>query len=152
MRPSVALALLALPALLLPGCRGKILGTATLTGPGTAEAHFESTGAPVALWADTDGRWTGMSHSRFAAHYEIDVLGGSGKGKVGHVACDTKDSSQQTCGVSVTEGNTHRGDCEIRLNCTLPTIPAGPATLRVTGTVGAGTSDVKNMSINVRES
>ncbi len=135
--------------LIASGCRGKVLATAALSGPGTAEAHFQSTGAPVMLWADTDGAWHGGSSSHFAAHYEIDVL--SRGAKTGHVSCDTKDSSTSVCGVKVSSGNTHHGDCELKLACDLPPIPAGPATLRVVGSLGAGTSDVKNMSINVRE-
>ncbi|HEY1694498.1 MAG TPA: hypothetical protein VGG39_20150 [Polyangiaceae bacterium] len=135
--------------LVLTGCRGKVLGTAELHGPGTADAHFTSTGAPVVLWADTDGKWHGGQHSHFAVHYEIDVL--SGGKNVGHVACDTKDSSESVCGVEVSDGNEHHGDCELKLACQLPAIPAGPADLHVTATIGAGTSDVKKMSVNVRD-
>jgi hypothetical protein len=133
----------------LAGCRGKIVGTAALSGPGTADATFTSTGKPIVLWADTDGEWQGGSHSHFAAHYEIDVSAGANK--LGHVACDTKDSSTSVCGTEVTVNNEHRGDCELALACTLPAIPAGPAALHVVATTGAGTKNVKKMSINVRE-
>lgn len=134
---------------LVTGCRGKVLGTAELPGPGTADAHFQSTGAPVVLWADTEGKWHGGSNSRFAAHYEIDILAGTSK--TGHIACDTKDSPEQVCGVKVSDGDTHSGDCELKLGCQVPAIPAGPATLHVVATTGAGTSDVKKMSLNVRD-
>lgn len=148
MRHSV-LVLAATCGLLVIACRGKVVGTAELHGPGTADVHFTSTGAPLVLWADTDGKWHGGSSSHFAAHYEIDVLGGSTK--VGHIACDTKDSTESVCGTKVSNGDTHTGDCELKLTCELPAIPAGPATLHVTATTGAGTSDVKKMSVNVRD-
>ncbi|MGD0523583.1 MAG: hypothetical protein ABSE49_00495 [Polyangiaceae bacterium] len=148
MRPS-ALLVVTTCGLLVTACRGKVVATAELHGPGTADARFTATGAPLVLWADTDGKWHGGSNSRFAAHYEIDVLGGSTK--VGHISCDTKDSSESVCGTKVSEGDTHTGDCELKLTCELPSIPAGPATLHVTGSTGPGTSDVKKMSVNVRD-
>jgi hypothetical protein len=135
--------------LLTTACRGKVLGTAELSGPGAADAHFTSTGAPVVLWADTDGKWHGGRNSRFAAHYEIDVL--SGTTKSGHVSCDTKDANETVCGTKTTMGDVSSGDCEIKLGCQLPSIPAGPATLHVVATLGPGTSDVKKMSLNVRD-
>jgi hypothetical protein len=135
--------------LLVTACRGKVLATADLPGPGAADVHFTSTGGPIFLWADTDGKWHGGSHSRFAAHYEIDIL--SGGTKTGHVACDTKDTQVTVCGVEVSNGNEHSGDCELKLACDVPTIPAGDAALHVVATLGAGTSDVKKMSINVRD-
>jgi hypothetical protein len=148
MRPSSAL-LVTSGILLMTGCRGKVVATAELHGPGSADATFTSTGAPLVLWADTDGKWHGGSNSRFAVHYEIDVLGGTTK--IGHISCDTKDTTESVCGVKVSEGDTNHGDCELKLACELPSIPAGPATLHVTGTLGAGTSDVKKMSVNVRD-
>lgn len=131
------------------GCRGKIVATAELHGPGSADASFQSTGAALALWADTDGKWHGGSSSRFAAHYEIDVL--SGGAKIGHITCDTKDVSESVCGMKISNGNEHSGDCEMKLACQLPAIPAGAAILHVTGASGAGTSEIKKMSINVRD-
>ena len=149
MRLHVSLSLLVPCALLATGCRGKVVATAELHGPGTADAHFTSTGAPLVLWADTDGKWHGGSNSRFAVHYEIDIL--SGGAKTGHISCDTKDSSESVCGTKVSEGDVHTGDCELKLACELPAIPPGAAVLHVTGTLGAGTSDVKKMSVNVRD-
>jgi hypothetical protein len=147
MRSSILLAL-SLSALVV-GCRGKVVGTAALSGPGSADVEIHTTGAPLTLWADTDGEWHGGSHSHFAAHYEIDVhVGGT---SIGHVTCDTKDTTESVCGTKVSNGNDHRGDCELKLACALPTIPAGSAKLHVVGTLGAGTSNVKKMSINVRE-
>jgi hypothetical protein len=135
-------------ALALVGCRGKEIATAQLHGPGSAEITFPSTGAPLTLWADTVGKWHGGGNSRFAAHYEIDVMAGANK--LGHVTCDTKDARKSVCGVKTSNGDEHSGDCEIGLDCQLPPLPAGPVTLKVTGSLGAGTSDVTNMSINVR--
>jgi len=134
-------------AIALVSCRGKVVGTATLTGPGSADVDFQSTGKPLVLWADTDGEWTGMSQSKFPAHYEIDVV--SSGSPVGHIACDTKDSSEAVCSGTVTINQSHRGHCELKMKCDLPAIPAGPASLHVTATSGA--SKIKNMSLNVRE-
>ena len=131
------------------GCRGKAVGTAALRGNGTATAQFQSSGKQLVLWADTDGEWQGASKSHFPAHYEIDVLA---KGvRVAHVSCDSASASTSVCGSTVTINSKHRGDCELKLNCQLPIIPAGPAAIQVTGTVGPGVTNVTNMSINVRE-
>jgi hypothetical protein len=74
-----------------------------------------------------------------------------GGAKTGHVTCDTKDSSEAVCGMETSVNDEHSGDCEIKLACNVPAVPAGPAVLHVTGTVGAGTWGVKKMSINVRD-
>jgi hypothetical protein len=71
--------------------------------------------------------------------------------KAGHVSCDTQSATTSVCGTQISINNERHGDCELKLACELPHLPAGPVTLQVTGTVGAGTSDVKNMSINVRD-
>jgi len=151
-RFSVALvAPVALLALLAAGCRGKLYGTAPLSGPGTAEVTFTSTGAPVYLWADTDGSWEGAAsrHSYFPVHYEVEVLS---QGKpIGHVSCSTEGASEQVCGSRTSVNGSHKGDCEIKLPCALPSIPAGPATLRVTGAPGKEATDVRKMSVNVRD-
>jgi len=109
-------------AVALAGCRGNLPGTADLRGRGTAEAHFQSTGAPVFLWADTDGKWTGGSQSHFAARYEIDVVAGGAPS--GHVSWDTKDTTESVCGTKVSAGNSHSGDCELKLHCQLPALAA----------------------------
>lgn len=149
MRSSYALvAVVSLLALSVVACRGKIAGTAELHGPGTADATFTSTGKPLVLWADTNGEWHGGSNSHFAANYEIDVL--SSGNKIAHITCNTRDVHESVCGSKVSVNNTHHGDCELKLDCDLPAIPAGPASLHVVASLGAGTADVKNMSINVR--
>ena len=131
------------------GCRGKMIATAELHGAGTADAHFKSTGGPLVLWADTDGKWRGGRRSHLPAHYEIDVRA-SGK-HVGHVSCDTQNASTSVCGSTVAINDLHSGDCEVKLTCALPTIPAGDATLHVTATLGANAMEVRKMSINVRD-
>ena len=122
-----------------------------LNGAGTADAHFQATGAPVVLWADTDGKWRGPNsrYSHFPVHYEIDVL--SKGSKVAHVSCDTQDTKEAVCGVRTSDGDTHSGDCELKLACALPAIPAGDCVLQVTGTPGKEALEVKKMSINVRD-
>jgi hypothetical protein len=64
----VVVVVVAAAAALAIGCRGKIMGTASLAGPGIGDASFTSTGAPGVLWADTDGKWRGGKRSHFAAH------------------------------------------------------------------------------------
>jgi hypothetical protein len=137
--------------LLTSACRGKIVATAELHGAGTADAHFQSTGAPLVLWADTDGKWNGASgkYAHFPAHYEIDVL--SKGAQVGHISCDSQHASESVCGSKTSNGTSHSGDCELKLPCTLPSIPAGDASLHVVATVGKDVGEVKKMSINVRD-
>ncbi len=149
MRSTGTLALLAVVVSSSVGCRGKMVATAVLSGPGTADVQFESTGKPLVLWADTEGSWIGDKRSRFPALYEIDVL--SNGAKIGHVTCDTSTSTMRVCGTRVSVNNSRQGDCELKLTCRLPPIPAGSASLHVTGSSGPGASNIKNMSINVRE-
>lgn len=138
-----------LAALSLVACRGKAIGTANLAGTQSADVSFTADGKPLVLWADTDGEWHGGGNSRFAAHYDIDVM--SGTNKLGHISCDTADAHEEVCGTKISNGNDHHGDCEIKLECVVPTIPAGPASMHVVGTIGAGTSNVKKMNINIRD-
>jgi len=137
---------------LVAGCRGKVVGVATLHGAGSADVHISPGAKPFALWADTDGKWVGPGgrNSRFPARYEIDVL--SKGAKIGHMSCDTHDSNETICGTETSIGDTHHADCELRLNCTLPKLPAGDVVLHVTGTPGRGATDIANMSLNIRES
>jgi len=149
MRIATHLFILVACILVTAACRGRIVATAELHGEGTAEAHFQSTGAPLVLWADTDGTWRGSNKkSRFPANYEIDVL--SGGLSVGHVSCDTKDFPTAICGTHISNGDLQSGDCELKLTCTLPAIPSGDTILRVKGVPGKYAMEVKKMSINVR--
>ncbi|HVY49795.1 MAG TPA: hypothetical protein VHB21_28065 [Minicystis sp.] len=148
-RPNRAL-LLAVAALAVAGCRGKLLATAHLTSPGKTEVHFYA-GKSVTLWADTEGTWLGSKHAHFPAHYEIDVVQ-NGK-PAGHVTCDAdKQGGTVICGTQTTFGNEHTGDCEIELECSLPKLVQGDALLRVTGSVSdpSRVRRIKNMSLNVR--
>lgn len=140
-------ALLAL-ALLFSGCRGKMLATAELHGAGTAEARFAATTAKLALWADTEGKWRGGK--RFPVSYDLAVTI-DGK-SLGHVTCSTADVSVSVCGTSVTIGSSHSADCELKMKCSLPALPAaGAIVLRVTAKLGPGVESTTNVSLNVRE-
>jgi len=131
-------------------CRGPILATAELHGAGHAEVKFTSTGRPVVLWADTAGEWYGAGrYSRLPVHYEIDI-DASGK-EVGHITCDTATSQTKVCGNRLAVGRDKRADCEYKLTCKLPPLPAGEIVLKVTGTPGKTVKQVTKMSLNVRE-
>jgi hypothetical protein len=129
------------------GCRGKALGTAELHGAGTADAHFTSTGGKLALWADTDGKWRGTKH--MPVYYDVDFLVG-GK-SVGKVLCDTSDVSQSVCGMQVTIGAEHSGDCEMKLPCQVPTLPSGAVIMRVNAKPGPQVEKATKLSLNVRQ-
>jgi len=133
----------------LAGCRGKLVATAQLAGPGTAATHFASTVKPMTIWADTDVKWTGGEHSRPDLTYEIDVTQG-GKG-VGHVSCSVANhGGRQVCGTDSTFGNTRDADCEILLGCTLPSLPLGDIEVKVVGATGPNVKSTKKMSLNFR--
>jgi len=141
------------------GCRGKVVGTAELRGSGSANVEFQSSGEPLVLWADTDGDWRDnlacnprvkqTQQAYFPVHYEIDV---HAKGaKIGHVACDTVSADAASCRATSCTNESYSANCELRLTCRLPPIPAGPASLSVVGSVGAAVASVRRMSINVRQ-
>jgi hypothetical protein len=137
-----------LPVLLAAGCKGEIVATAELHGAGTAEARFTPTpGKKQVLWADTDGTWRQTENMQVS--YEIDVL--SGGATVGHVSCNTDDSSYVGCGMITSTGSVHSGDCAMKLRCALPTLPAGEITLRVTATPSRKVDETKKDSLVVRE-
>jgi hypothetical protein len=147
-RPGARLALLALLAL-LPGCRGKLLGTAALQGPGTASTTITLGAKSPRLWADTDGSWRGPKGSKMQLDYEIDLVRGGAV--IGHTRCSTAARGSSICGVHSTVGGKHDADCELELSCQLPSLPPGELELRVTGTKGANVLEVRKMSLNVRE-
>lgn len=144
-RVATAFALLAL----LAACRGKLLATAHLDGPGSAEARFTSTGKKLVFWADTEGRWTGGKSSRMEIVYDVDVLVDGAL--VAHVTCDSADVSTSVCGTHTNFMGDHEADCELKLKCAIPKVPPGEALLRVRGRKGANVLEVRNMSLNVRE-
>jgi hypothetical protein len=153
MRPSVlSFTLIASATLALPGCRGKLLATARLTGPGTAEVHFRGGGKTHRLWSDYDGTWTGPKHSRLPIKYDIDVI--QNAKSLGKISCDTEASSgTAVCGSETTINNQHTGNCEVSLACALPALGPSEVTLKVTARIGdpSRVSRVSNMSLNVRD-
>ena len=141
----VAFALVSLVA-----CRGKLLASAQLTGPGTAEGRFRSTGRKIALWADTDGKWTGPKSSRMDVRYDVDIV--QNGTKIGSFVCGTQENGSSTvCGTHSDIMGKHDGDCEVSLDCALPEIPAGETVMRVRATTGPNVKLVRKMSLNVRE-
>ena len=136
-------------ALVLVGCRGKLIATASLHGPGKATTTFSATGRKLTLWADTDAKWNGSKNSKPNVAYEIDVKQG---GKVlGHVSCSTDDrGGTSVCGTHTNTFGSHSADCEMLLGCSLPPLPAGEIELAVTGSTGPNVTSTTNMSLNVR--
>jgi hypothetical protein len=136
--------------LLLAGCRGKLVTTVSLPGPGTAEARFAPSSKALSVWADCDAKWTGGKSSKPLFDYDVELLQG-GK-TVGRVACSTGTPGGQTvcCSTSNIFGELS-GDCEYKLGCALPLPPPGETTLRVTSRVGPNVKSVTKMSLNVRE-
>lgn len=128
--------------------RGDLLASAPLRGAGEAVVRFTSTGEPVALWADLDGRWTGSADSSLLndilpVHYEIDFVK-SGR-IVRHVSVDTqvrRPVSRKICTVAP--------DCEIYLMDLAP-FPPGPIEARVRGTPRGDVTAVAKMFLYVRE-
>jgi hypothetical protein len=153
-RSPALLASLALACAGLFGCRGKLLATASLSGPGTAEARF-TPGKNMRLWADYDGEWTGgggSKHSKPPLKYDIDVLQG-GK-SLGRITCTTpSNGGTKVCSGETSIGNDHTGNCEVSLDCNLPALGSGEVTLKVTGSFSdpARIKKVTKMSLNVRE-
>lgn len=135
--------------LMLAGCRGKLVATADLKGPGTATTRFAWSGKPVAIWADTDAVWNGPKNSKPEINYEVDV---SQNGKnVGHVSCSTNDrGATSVCGSTTNVMGKHDGDCEMILTCTLPPLQLGEVEVKVVGTTGANVRSTKKMSLNFR--
>ncbi|MCC6526313.1 MAG: hypothetical protein IT373_26945 [Polyangiaceae bacterium] len=144
-KPALVLAACALG---LVACRGDIVVTAELHGPGTVEVRLPVTSQRLALWADTDGKWHGSKH--LLVRYEIDVLQ---EGKtIGHVSCSTNDVSVSVCGTTSNIGGAHSGDCEMKMNCQLPGLAeSGEVVLRVTAQPGDGVDAIDKISLNVRK-
>ena|SRR5438105_1765487 len=137
---------------LLAGCRGDLLASAKLPGPGTAQTRFDS-GKDVELWSAFDGQWEGNASSKYSKPplaYQIEVL--QGGDVVGKVTCVTATSSSRVCGEFKKVGGEFEGDCEFRMNCELPKLRPGEVVLRVTGKLAdpARVKQVKDMSLNVR--
>ena len=134
----------------LAGCRGKVLASAELTGPGIAEAQFIATGGKATLWADLDGAWSGTKNSQMEVRYEVELV--QNGATIGSLVCDTKANrgSSSVCGTHSDIHGEHEGDCEISLDCPLPQLPAGATVMRVKATTGSNVKSVKRMSLNLR--
>jgi hypothetical protein len=137
---------------LLAGCRGELLATAKLNGPGTAETRF-TTSKAVDLWSDFDGSWEAHSSSRYSApplNYDVQVV--QGGNVVGQVSCTTVGTTQRVCGGFTRVGSSFSGNCEFRMSCSLPAVQAGEVVLRVTGRYAEPEriKSVSSMSLNVR--
>lgn len=134
----------------LAGCQGDLLATAVLTGPGTAEARFTTTG-PVVLWSDWSGEWSGNNAAKLSLVYEIDVE--QAGVLVGHVTCNTTRSSATSCVNERELPTSESADCEVKLRCELPPTKPGEIVLRVTGRLGDPdhTKRVSKMSLRVRK-
>jgi hypothetical protein len=132
--------------LLLAGCRGKVLASVDLQPSGSGALKLPAGETKLSLWADTDGSW--RDTKQMPVLFDFDVLS-AGK-SVAHFTCDTKDPSESVCGVAVSNGNEHSGDCEMKMRCELPALPAD-ATLQVVGRAGPGVRAVKKLVLNVRK-
>jgi hypothetical protein len=152
-RSFVSLTLVASASLVVLGCRGKLLATAHLTAPGSAEVHFRGSSKSFSLWSDYDGTWTGTNRrSRMPLHYDVEVL--EGTKSLAKLSCNTESSGgTAVCGSETTFGGEHTGNCEVSLDCSLPTLAPGDVTLKVTGKYAdpSRVRRVSNMSLNVRE-
>jgi hypothetical protein len=150
--PAPSVAALALGCLVALGCRGKLIASVSLSGPGTAEARFQP-GKTTRLWADFNGEWTGpgSKSSRPPIAFDIDVLQG-GK-SVGKLTCQPDNGGTSVCSGKTSVGNDHSGNCEFSMTCSLPSLGAGEVTLKVTGRVTdpSRLKKVTNMSLNVRD-
>lgn len=135
-------------ALGLAACRGRVAGTAPLSGPGTVTTHLVATGRPIQVWADTDVSWVGQKSSKPDLEYVLD-LKQNGQ-DVGHLECSTTArSGTSICGTHSNIMGEHRADCEISLDCPFPNL-SGDIEIRVTGRTGGNVKSVKKMSLNFR--
>lgn len=134
---------------MLAGCRGKLVATAELKGPGTATTRFAWAGKPMEIWADTDAIWDGPKSSKPEINYEVDVRQ-NGK-DVGHVSCSTGSrGGTSICGSTTNIMGKHDGDCEYLLTCKLPALQVGDVEVKVVGTTGSNVRSTKKMSLNFR--
>lgn len=139
-------------AVLLAGCRGKLVNKAELHAPGTATARFTArAGQSYKLWADTDGSWKGPRRSKFPAGYTIDVQ--QGGRSIAKLNCDTRNSTTSVCGMHSNNFGDHSADCEYALDCALPKLAPAEVVLRVEGRFSepSRVKSVKDMSVVVRE-
>jgi hypothetical protein len=131
------------------GCRGAPIATVRLNGPGTAEGHFTAN-QPIELWSAYAGNWEGPSkRSPMLLSYDIEVV--QNGNVVAKLTCHTQGTTERVCGSVSRSGNSHSGDCEVRMPCEFPDVH-GEVVLRVTGRIAdpAKVSDVRKMDVNIR--
>jgi len=152
-RPLFVFVVAASAAFGLAGCRGKLLATAHLTAPGSAEVHFRGGGKSYKLWSDYEGSWRGsQKNARMPLHYDVEVIQ-NGK-SLAKLSCDTESNGgTAVCGSQTRVNDQHTGNCEVSLTCGLPELGPSDVTLKVTGKYAdpSRVSHVSNMSLNVRE-
>jgi hypothetical protein len=146
MRPGL-LAFVFASTLVLGGCRGKILATAELPGPGKLVTVTLRSPGKVALWADTDGKW--HDGDKMPVHFTIEVV--SGGKSIGHVECNSQDAATSVCGTEVTVNDEHSANCELKMPCKLPPLPPGDVLLHVRADPGPNVESVKRIALNVRQ-
>lgn len=134
----------------LAGCRGKLLGTVPLKGPGAATARVTVGAKPPILWADMDGKWKGPKSSKMDVSYDVEVVRGGAS--VGKIACSTTNHGGTTvCGTHLNIMGEHDADCEVNLACPFPKIAPGEVELRVVARTGPNVVLARKLSLNVRE-
>lgn len=123
--------------------------TAALEGPGEADATFVYEGQTLTLWADTDGKWTGSAKSRIDVSYNVSFVGDDGQEK--NVSCTVPQQGGTTvCGSSTHILGANNANCEIKLDCGVPSLPNGAVKMHVVGRTGTNVVSVRKMSLNVR--
>jgi hypothetical protein len=133
---------------LLAACRGAPVATVELPTDATPqEVHFVSKGKPVALWSDTDGKWTNTRN--MPVDYDVEFLVG-GK-TIGRVQCDGRSATTRVCRSEVSINSEHSGNCEVKMHCAAPTLPAGDVVVRVTARRESSVSALTHRALVVRE-
>lgn len=136
-------------ALVVSGCRGKLVASAALAGPGTAEARFVAGAKPLSLWADTDGEWKGGKSAKLDVTY--DVVFQRGDDVLARLSCSTADVRSTICGTHKHVGGVHDADCELKLACAVPSLPAGDVRMQVTASTGPNVTLARKLTLHLRE-
>lgn len=131
-------------------CRGAPVATVELPVDGvTQESHFTSKGKKLALWSDTDGKWVGTRHANLPVDYDVEFLVG-GK-SLGRISCDARGASTRVCRSEVTVNAEHSGNCEVKMHCTAPDLPAGDVVVKVNARRDASVSNLSHRALVIRE-
>jgi hypothetical protein len=133
---------------ILTGCRGKPLAVADLpTAGGSTEVHLRSTGKPVALWSDTNGKWTGGANLPVTYQVEFVVNGST----IGRIACESASASTRVCAQKSNIGSSHSGNCEVKMGCAAPALPAGDVLVKVTARPALVVTELTHLALVVRD-